>query len=64
MNVEHNSFKAVFGQVYDHPLACSNREAYWCWTVDDRMKVTNKPHFKDYVRETYFTEDDQDDEEK
>jgi transposase InsO family protein len=51
------AFEAVFGQVYDHPFYCSKEEARRCWTVKDRMKVTNDPDFEVYVNENYIIED-------
>ena len=48
-----SAYEAVFGQVYDHPLTCSKEEAQCCWTIDERIRVTSEPYFKDYVRDTY-----------
>jgi hypothetical protein len=52
-----SAYEAVFGQVYDHPFSCSKEEAHRCWTVKDRMKVTNDPDFEVYVKENYIIED-------
>ncbi len=52
-----SAYEAVFGQIYDHPFSCSKEEARRCWTVKDRMKVTNDPDFDVYVNENYIIED-------
>jgi hypothetical protein len=45
-----SAYEAFFGQVYDHPFSCSKEEARWCWTIKDRLKVTNEPDFEVYVK--------------
>jgi hypothetical protein len=53
-----SAYEAVFGQVYNHPFSCTKEEARRCWTVKDRMKVTNDdPDFELYVNDNYIIED-------
>ncbi len=44
-------FEAVYGQKLDFPLTCSKKEAHKCWTVAERMKVTDNPEFNIYCSE-------------
>jgi hypothetical protein len=53
-----SAYKAVYGQKLDHPLSCSKAEARRCWTVNDRMLVTNEPKFDTYCKENYILEDE------
>jgi hypothetical protein len=48
-----SSYKAVFGHKFNHEFACSKEEARRCWTLDERMWVTKKKKFEEYVQE-YF----------
>jgi hypothetical protein len=48
-----SAYEAVFGCVYDHQFVCSKEEARRCWTIEDRMKVTNEPDFEEYVQQFY-----------
>jgi hypothetical protein len=34
-----SSYKAVYGQVFDHEFSCSKEEARKCWTLPERMRV-------------------------
>jgi len=52
------AFEAVFGQKMDHPLSCSKAEARRCWTIKERMLVSNEPDFDAYCRENYIIDDD------
>ncbi len=52
------AFEAVFGQKLDHPLSCSKSEACCCWTLKDRMLVSNEPDFDSYCKENYIIDDD------
>ncbi len=53
-----SAYEAVYGQKLDHPLSCSKAEARRCWTVNDRMLVTNEPKFDTYCKENYILEDE------
>ncbi len=44
-----SAYEAVYGQVLDHPLCCTQDEARRCWSVKDRMMVTIEPEFDVYV---------------
>jgi hypothetical protein len=47
-----SSYKAVFGHKFNHKFACSKEEARrCCWTLDERMRVTNDKKFEEYVQE-------------
>ncbi len=46
-------YKAVFGHKFNHKLACSKEKAHRCWTLNERMRVTNDKEFEEYVQE-YF----------
>jgi transposase InsO family protein len=48
-----SAYKAVYGQVLDHPLCCTKAEARRCWTVKDCMLVTIEPEFDLYCKENY-----------
>ena len=58
------AFEAVFGQKLDFPLTCSKKEARRCWTVGERMKVTNDPDFSVYVQEHYIIDEEDDESQK
>ncbi len=49
-------YKAVFCHEFNHKFACSKEEACRCWTLDERMQVTNNKEFEEYVQE-YFVLD-------
>ena len=53
-----SAFESVYGQLLDHPLPCSKAEARRCWTIQDRMLVTNEPEFDNYCKDTYVIDDD------
>ena len=53
-----SAFESVYGQLLDHPLPCSKAEARRCWTIQDRMMVTNEPEFDNYCKDTYVIDDD------
>jgi hypothetical protein len=46
-----SAYEVVYGDKYDHPMSCSKTEARRCWTVSERIKVTNEPEFEQYCRE-------------
>ena len=54
------AFEAVYGQKFDFPLDCSKKEARRCWTVGERMRVTNDIDFGIYVKEHYILDDEAD----
>ena len=56
-----SSFKAVCGQVLPHELSCSNNEARRCWTVPQRLKVTNDPDFEAYAKDHVHINDEDND---
>ena len=56
-----SAYEAVYGDKYDHPMSCSKSEARRCWTLSDRMKVTNDPEFEEFCRENYFIVDGNED---
>ena len=56
-----SAYYAVTGQKYHHDFTCSKEEARRCWTLDERMKVTNDIDFEKYVKENYILDDDDDD---
>jgi hypothetical protein len=56
-----SSFKAVYGQVLPHELSCSNNEARRCWTVPQRLKVTNDPDFEAYTKDHFHIIDEDND---
>ena len=45
------SYEAVFGQQFNHALACSKDKAHSCWTLNEHMQVINDLEFKKYVDE-------------
>jgi hypothetical protein len=49
-------YKAVFGHEFNHEFACSKEEAHRCWTLDERMRITNDKEFEEDVQE-YFVLD-------
>ncbi len=51
-----SSYEAVFGHEFNHKFACSKEEAHRCWTLNERMRVTNDKEFEEYVQE-YFVLD-------
>jgi transposase InsO family protein len=60
-----SSYKAVYGQVLDHPLSCTKAEARRCRTVKNRMHCKENYHLEDDINEVtddekdgYFSEDD------
>jgi hypothetical protein len=54
-----NPYEAVFGQIFDHPFSCNKAEARRCWTMDDRMNVTNEPDFDDFVKDNFILKEDE-----
>jgi hypothetical protein len=46
------------GKKMDHEFSCSKEEARGCWTVPERLKVTNDPEFTEYVR-NYIIDDEE-----
>ncbi len=47
-----SSYKDVFGHKFNHKFACSKEEARRCWTLDERVRVTNDKKFEEYVQDT------------
>ncbi len=45
--------------MFDHELSCMKEEACQCWTVPQRLKVTNNPEFEAYARENYYLDDEE-----
>jgi len=52
-----SAYEAVFGQPYDHQFSCSKEEARMCWTIDQRMLVTNDAEFNENVVMDYNIDD-------
>jgi hypothetical protein len=48
-----SSYEAVFGHKFNHKFARSKEEARRCWTLNERMRVTNNIEFEEHVKE-YF----------
>ncbi len=55
-------YEAVYGQVFDHPFSCTKAEARCCWTLNDRMKVTNEPDFDEYAKSNFILMDNEEEE--
>ena len=55
-----SAYQAVFGQEFDHELACSKEEARKCWTIEDQLQVTNDTAFQEYVKEYFYLDADRD----
>jgi hypothetical protein len=53
-----SAYEAVYVQKMDHDFSCSNEEVCRCWTVPERLKVTNGPEFTEYACEKYIINDD------
>jgi hypothetical protein len=49
-----SAYEAVYGQKTDHEFSCSKEEAHQCWTVLERLKVTNNPELKKYACKNYI----------
>jgi hypothetical protein len=49
-----SSYKAVYGQQFDHEVSCSKEEARQCWTLPHLLKVTNNTEFSNYVSANYY----------
>jgi hypothetical protein len=65
INLQHDrgkndvsAYEAVYGQKMDHDFSCSKEEARQCWTVPERLQVTNDPKFTEYAHENYIIDDD------
>jgi hypothetical protein len=43
----------------DRDFSCSKEEARQCWTVPERLRVTNDPQFTKYARKNYIINDDE-----
>jgi hypothetical protein len=41
----------------DHEVSCSKEEVHQCWTVPDRLKVTNDLEFNAYACDHYILDD-------
>ncbi len=54
-----SAYEADYGQKMDHDFSCSKEEARQCWTVPERLKVTNDPEFTQYARMNYIINDDE-----
>ncbi len=54
-----SAYEAVYGPKIDHDFSCSKEEAQQCWTVPERLKVTNDPQFAEYAHENYIIDDDE-----
>jgi hypothetical protein len=54
-----SAYEAVYGQKMDHDFSCLKEEAHQCWTVPERLKVTNDPEFTKYARKNYIIDDDE-----
>ncbi len=54
-----SAYEAVYGQKMDHDFSCSKEEARQCWTVPERLKVTNDSQFTEYACENYIINDDE-----
>ena len=48
-----SAYEAVFGQPYHHQFSCSKEDARKCWTIDERMLVTNDAEFNENVAMDY-----------
>ncbi len=53
-----SAYEAVYGQKMDHDFSCSKEEARQCWTVPERLNVTNDPEFTKYACKNYIIDDD------
>jgi hypothetical protein len=42
----------------DHDFSCLKEEVHQCWTLPERLKVTNDPEFTEYARKNYIIDDD------
>jgi hypothetical protein len=59
-----SAYEAIFGQLYDQSVSCSLEEARECWTVEQRLKVTQDIAFVQAAKQFFGdTEGDQQDEE-
>ncbi len=58
---KHNvsAYEAAYGQQMDHDFSFSKEEAQRCWTVPERIKVTNDPQFAEYAPENYIIDNDE-----
>jgi hypothetical protein len=45
-----SAYEAVYGQEPDHQFLCTKEEARRCWTIKDRLQVTNDPEFEKCAR--------------
>jgi len=52
-------FEAVYGQVFHHEMSCTTEEACNCWTLPQRLQVTNDPDFHAYATANYYLADDE-----
>jgi hypothetical protein len=53
-----SAYESVFGQSYDHDLSCSKEETRQCWTLDQRMGVTNDDaDFVEYCKRIFILRD-------
>ncbi len=57
-NNDVSAHEVVYGQKMDHDFLCSKEEACQCWTVPERLKVTNDLEFTEYACENYIIDDD------
>ncbi len=53
-------YKAVFGHEFNHKFACSKEEAHKCWTLNERMQVTNNKEFENKDRKGIIVASDED----
>jgi hypothetical protein len=52
-----SAYEAVYGQSYHHQFSCSKEEAGKCFTIDQRMLVTNDAEFNENVAMDYNIRD-------
>jgi hypothetical protein len=49
-----SSYEAVYGQLFDHNVSCSEEEARWCSTLPQLLKAANNTGFSNYVSANYY----------
>ncbi len=54
-----SAYEAVYGQKMDHDISCLKEEVQRCWTVPERLKVTNDPQFAKYALKNYIIDYDE-----
>jgi len=52
-----SAYEAVFGLGFDHKFSCTKEDARKCWTINERMLLTNDAIFNENVEQDYILSD-------